>query len=124
MSTAELTNVAPVNLAEKLALLSDCGAPRVVGSYNDNDLMLLRIEGALEWQSHSDTDGFFMAVTGKLDIELREGRVPLEPGELYVVPAGVEHRLVARPSASILLIEPAGTPNTGDYATAVTKARV
>lgn len=119
-----MSNVKPVNLAEKLSLFSDTWAPRIVGSFNDNDLMLVKVEGAFDWHSHPETDDFFMVVTGKLDIELRDDTVTLGPGELYVVPAGVEHRPVARPVAAILLIEPSGTPNTGDPTTAVTKTRI
>ena len=119
-----MSNVKPVNLAEKLSLFSDTWAPRSVGSFKDNDLMLVIGEGEFDWHSHPETDDFFMVVTGKLDIELRDDTVTLGPGERYVVPAGVEHRPVARPVAAILLIEPSGTPNTGDPTTAVTKTRI
>ncbi|HEY3588394.1 MAG TPA: cupin domain-containing protein, partial [Myxococcaceae bacterium] len=70
------------------------------------------------WHRHEDTDDFFLVLKGRLRIELRDGNVELGPGEIYVVPKGVEHRPVADEEAHILLIEPTGTPNTGDAATA------
>jgi mannose-6-phosphate isomerase-like protein (cupin superfamily) len=70
------------------------------------------------WHKHDETDDFFLVLKGTLDIELRDRTVTLNPGEVFVVPKGVEHRPVARGDAHILLIEPTGTPNTGDAATA------
>jgi mannose-6-phosphate isomerase-like protein (cupin superfamily) len=76
------------------------------------------------WHAHPETDDFFLVLKGVVDIEMRDRTVTLGPGELFVVPRGVEHRPVARGEAHLLLIEPAGTPNTGDPATAVEKRRV
>ena len=73
------------------------------------------------WHSHPDTDDFFLVLKGRLTIQLRDGDVTLGPGELYVVPKGVEHRPVAEEETHLLLIEPAGTPNTGEAATAAAK---
>ena len=82
------------------------------------------MQGEFNWHSHADTDDFFMVLSGKLTIQLRDGDVELNPGELYVVPKGVEHCPRAETETQLLLIEPAGTPNTGDAETAVTKARI
>ena len=110
---------AKVNLAEKLASFSERWSPRVVASFNQNDIMVVRLDGEFIWHKHDDTDDFFLVVDGVLDIELRDRTVTLQAGELFVVPRGVEHRPVARyGEAQILLIEPRGTPNTGDTATA------
>jgi len=76
------------------------------------------VKGPFTWHRHEETDDFFLVLKGRLRIELRDGTVELGPGELYVVPKGVEHRPVADEEAHILLIEPTGTPNTGDAATA------
>ncbi|MFZ2101884.1 MAG: cupin domain-containing protein, partial [Oricola sp.] len=76
------------------------------------------------WHSHPDTDDFFLVLKGRLRIEMREGDVTLGPGELYVVPKGVEHRPVAEEETELLIIEPAGTPNTGDPETAATKTAI
>jgi mannose-6-phosphate isomerase-like protein (cupin superfamily) len=113
-----------VKLAEKLAAFDAHWSPRIVADYNGNEVMVAKVEGAFVGHSHPETDDFFLVLAGELDIELRDRTVTLGPGELFVVPAGVEHRPVARREAHILLIEPKGTPNTGDAATAVEKPRL
>jgi mannose-6-phosphate isomerase-like protein (cupin superfamily) len=114
-----------VNLAEKLGQFSEQWSPKIVARYNGNDIMVVRVEGEFTWHSHPDTDDFFLVIDGELDIELRDRTVTLGPGELFVVPTGVEHRPVARRGeVKLLLIEPAGTPNTGDEATAAIKVEI
>ena len=113
-----------INLGEKLSTFSERWSPKIVGSFNGHDLMLAKAEGAFNWHSHPDTDDFFLVLKGRLRIELRDGEVTLGPGELYVVPKGIEHRPVAEQETHILLIEPPGTPNTGDPATAAVKVRI
>lgn len=110
-----------VNLAEKLASFSDLWSPKIVAGYNGNDIMVVKVKGEFNWHSHAETDDLFLVLKGVIDIELRDRTVTLEAGELFVVPAGVEHRPVARDEAHLLLIEPANTPNTGDPDTAVKK---
>ena len=107
-----------VNLSEKLAQFSDYFAPRTVAEFNGHDVMVTKLKGAFIWHKHDDTDDFFLVLQGTLDIELRDRTVTLGPGEMYVVPRGVEHRPVARDEVHLLLIEPTGTPNTGDPRTA------
>jgi len=122
-----MTEVAPakVNLAEKLGRFSEHWSPRIVAHYNGNDIMLVKVEGEFVWHSHPDTDDFFLVIDGELDIELRDRAVTLGPGELFVVPTGVEHRPVARRGeVKLLLIEPKGTPNTGDEQTAAVKVEI
>ena len=114
-----------VNIPEKLASFSEPWAPKIVARYNDNEVCLVRVEGEFVWQSHADTDDLFLVLDGELDIELRDRTVTLGPGELFVVPKGVEHRPVARRGeVKLLLMEPAGTPNTGDEATATVKVEI
>jgi mannose-6-phosphate isomerase-like protein (cupin superfamily) len=114
-----------VNLAQKLDGFTDHWAPRIVARYNDNEICVVRVEGEFVWHSHDDTDDLFLVLDGNLDIELRDRTVTLGPGELFVVPRGVEHRPVARRGeVKLLLIEPAGTPNTGDVATATSKVEI
>jgi mannose-6-phosphate isomerase-like protein (cupin superfamily) len=114
-----------VNLAAKLATFSNYWSPRIVAGYNGNDVMVVKVEGEFTWHSHPDTDDFFLVLSGELDIELPDRTVTLGPGELFVVPRGVEHRPCARKGeVQLLLIEPAGTPNTGDPATAATKITI
>jgi mannose-6-phosphate isomerase-like protein (cupin superfamily) len=114
----------PVNLAEKLSLFTEQWSPKIVTGFNGNDIMVVKVKGEFNWHSHPDTDDFFMVLSGRLRIQLRDGDVVLGPGELYVVPKGVEHCPLAEEETHLLLIEPAGVPNTGDPATAVTKNRI
>ncbi len=103
-----------VNLADKLALFTELFAPRTVASFNDCDVMVVKAHGEFVWHKHDDTDDFFLVLGGHLTIQLRDRDIELGPGDLYVVPRGVEHCPKAEPEAEILLIEPRGTPNTGD----------
>ena len=113
-----------VNLAAKLAGFDDHWAPRIVAGYNGNDVMVVKLDGPFTWHSHPDTDDFLLVLKGRLTIELRDREVRLGPGEMFVVPRGVEHRPVAEGEVHLLLIEPSGTPNTGDPATAVAKVAI
>lgn len=108
----------PVNLAERLSAFSDHWQPRTVGRFNGHDIMVVKARGEFVWHSHDDTDDFFLVLQGRLTIEMRDGSVTLGPGELFVVPRGVEHRPVAPEEVHLMLIETTGTPNTGDPATA------
>ena len=111
----------PINLADKLATFSDHWQPRVVGQFNGHDLMVVKVKGEFVWHKHDDTDDFFLVLSGRIRIHLRDGAVTLGPGEIFVVPQGVEHCPVADEEAHVLLIEPQGTPNTGDAATAAAR---
>jgi mannose-6-phosphate isomerase-like protein (cupin superfamily) len=107
-----------INLADKLATFSEHWRPRTVGQFNGHDLMVAKVKGEFTWHKHDDTDDFFMVLQGRLKIELRDKDIWLGPGELFVVPMGVEHRPVAEEEVHMLLIERSGTPNTGDAKTA------
>ena len=110
-----------VNLEEKLATFSEYFQPRTVTQFNGHDIMVVKAKGEFVWHKHDDTDDFFLVLKGVLDIELRDRTVTLRPGEMFIVAKGVEHRPVAREEVHILLIEPTGTPNTGDAATAAAR---
>jgi mannose-6-phosphate isomerase-like protein (cupin superfamily) len=107
-----------VNISEKLATFSECWSPRVVAQLNDYDVMVVKVKGEFVWHKHDETDEFFLVINGNLEIQLRDRTISLGPGEMCIVPKGVEHRPVAKEEAHILLIEPTGTPNTGDKMTA------
>ena len=109
------------NLAQKLATFSEPWQPRVVGQFNGHDLMVAKVKGEFVWHQHDDTDDFFLVLSGRITIRIHVGDVTLGPGEVFVVPKGVQHCPVAEEEAHILLIEPTGTPNTGNKATAVTR---
>jgi mannose-6-phosphate isomerase-like protein (cupin superfamily) len=103
-----------VNLSDALASFDEAFQPRIVGTYNDNKIQVAKTRGEFVWHSHPDGDDLFYVVEGQLTIQLRDRDVVLGPGELFVVPRGVEHCPRADPEAHVLLIEPMGTPNTGD----------
>jgi mannose-6-phosphate isomerase-like protein (cupin superfamily) len=103
-----------VNLAEMFARLEGVYRPGIVGYVNDYKLQIVRAKGPFVWHRHDDTDDFFLVLEGRLTIQLRDRAIELEPGELFVVPRGVEHCPTAEDEALVLLIEPRGTPNTGD----------
>jgi mannose-6-phosphate isomerase-like protein (cupin superfamily) len=113
-----------INLREKLGMFSDYFAPRTIAQFNGHDVMLAKLKGPFIWHKHDDTDDFFLVLSGNLEIELRDRTVKLGPGELFIVPRGVEHRPVAHEEAQILLIEPSGTPNTGDKSTAAPRREI
>src|SRR5690606_19826439 len=108
-------------LAHKLSTFSETWQPRVVGQFNGHDLMVVKVRGAFVWHRHDDTDDFFLVLKGRITIRMRTGDVELGPGELFVVPRGVEHCPVAQDEAHLLLIEPVGTPNTGNVAGAAAR---
>jgi len=113
-----------ISLADKLATFSEHWQPRTVSEFNGHDIMVVKVRGEFVWHQHDDTDDFFLVLKGRLRIELRDRTVELGPGELFVVPKGVEHRPVAEEEAHLLLIEPTGTPNTGDAATAAKRRTI
>jgi mannose-6-phosphate isomerase-like protein (cupin superfamily) len=103
-----------VNLEEKLALLDEHWQPKIVARINDYDVRIVKLKGEFVWHKHDDTDDFFLVLKGHLTMQLRDRNVELDEGELFVVPRGIEHCPRADEEASILLIEPSGTVNTGD----------
>jgi mannose-6-phosphate isomerase-like protein (cupin superfamily) len=107
-----------IDLSEKLSTFAEHWSPRTVTQFNDCDVMVVKVKGEFVWHKHDDTDDFFLVLNGVLDIQLRDRTITLRPGQMYVVPKGVEHCPVAREEVHLLLIEPTGTPNTGDAATA------
>ncbi len=103
-----------VNLREKLARFDDLWSPKIVADMNDYHVKLVKVRGEFLWHQHDETDELFLVVKGRLVIKLRDREMSLGEGELFVVPRGVEHMPVAEEVAHVLLLEPAGTANTGD----------
>jgi len=103
-----------INLQDKLSKFSEHWSPKIIAQMNDNHFKLAKVQGEFVWHDHPETDEMFLVVKGKLEIRLRDGVVLLNEGEMYVVPKGVEHKPVAENECHILLVEPAGTVNTGD----------
>jgi mannose-6-phosphate isomerase-like protein (cupin superfamily) len=110
-----------INLKEKLALINEHWKPHVVGDLNNQQVKLVKFQGLFTWHHHDHEDELFLVVKGRFRMEYREGEsaapeqeIWLEPGELVIVPRGVEHRPVAEEEAHVLLFEPATTLNTGN----------
>ncbi len=109
-----------VNLREKLTLISEHWHPGIVGRVNDTEVKLAKLQGEFDWHHHAhhaDEDELFLVLEGRLLMRFRDRDVWLETGEMLVVPRGVEHKPVAPEEAHILLVEPAGTLNTGTVET-------
>jgi mannose-6-phosphate isomerase-like protein (cupin superfamily) len=104
----------PINLNQKLTLFSEHWSPKIIAQLNDYHFKLAKVKGEFEWHNHPETDEAFIVVKGTLKILFRDGEVQLNEDEMYVVPKGVEHKPVAENECHIMLIEPAGTVNTGD----------
>lgn len=109
-----MSNVERIDLSEKLSRFDERWSPRIVAELNGQHVKLAKLEGEFVWHSHAEEDELFLVLKGKLTIELRDGVVVLAPGQMVVVPRGVEHRPVADGEVHVLLFEPAGTLNTGD----------
>lgn len=103
-----------VNVAEKLALITEHWRPKVVGELNGQEVKLVKFQGTFVWHSHEREDEMFLGVRGRFRVEFRDRAVELGPGEFVIVPHGVEHRTLADEEAEVLIFEPAATRNTGD----------
>ena len=104
----------PINFEEKLAKFTDHWSPKIIAQMNDYHFKLVKLQGDFVWHSHDATDEVFIVLDGEMIMEFREGKVDLKSGELIVVPKGVEHKPFAKNECKIMLVEPAGTINTGD----------
>lgn len=113
-----------INLEQKLSTFAEYWSPKIVEKFNGHDIMVVKAKGEFVWHSHPDTDDFFLVLKGSLTIQLQDGDVQLKAGEMFVVPRGVEHRPVATDEVHLLVIEAAGTPNTGNNATAAAKLTI
>ena len=113
-----------IDLGRKLATFSEHWQPRTVATFNGHNIMVVKVKGEFVWHSHDDTDDLFLVLHGNLRIELHDRTVRLGPGQLFVVPRGAVHRPVADGETHLLLIEPTGTPNTGDPATSATRRTI
>lgn len=111
-----------INLDEKFGRFSEHWKPKILASLNDYHIKAVKLQGAFVWHKHAETDELFLVTKGSLVIRFRDREVTLGPGELLVVPRGVEHQPVAEEECEVLLIEPAGTLNTGDAGGARTAA--
>jgi mannose-6-phosphate isomerase-like protein (cupin superfamily) len=104
----------PINLEQKFRRFSEHWSPRIIAQMNDYQFKLVKFKGDFVWHKHDDTDEVFIVLDGEMSIEFRDGKVDLKAGEMFVVPKGVEHKPIAENECKIMLVEPAGTLNTGN----------
>ena len=102
-----------INFNEKLSKFSEHWKPRIIAQMNNYHFKIVKVQGEFVWHYHDDTDEVFIVLDGDMSIAFREGSVALKAGEMYVVPKGVEHKPFAEKECKVLLVEPAGTINTG-----------
>jgi mannose-6-phosphate isomerase-like protein (cupin superfamily) len=103
-----------VNLGEKFAGVSEHWRPKVVGELNGQEVKVVKFQGNFIWHRHEAEDELFLVWRGRFRVEFRDRVVELGPGELLVVPRGVEHRTAADEEADVIVFEPAGTRNTAN----------
>jgi mannose-6-phosphate isomerase-like protein (cupin superfamily) len=103
-----------INLKEKLAKFSEHWSPKIIAQMNDYHFKLVKFKGDFVWHRHEDTDETFIVLDGEMSIDFRDSKVELKAGEMLVVPKGAEHKPFAKKECKIMLVEPAGTINTGD----------
>jgi len=109
-----------INIKEKLNIFSDLWSPKVIAEMNNYQFKVTKVKGEFVWHSHKETDETVLVIDGELTIELRDSKVKLLKGEMYVVPKGIEHKPLAKEECHIMLIEPKNIINTGDLSSDLT----
>ena len=107
-------NYQSISFKDKFAKFSEQWSPKIIAQMNDYHFKIVKVQGEFVWHDHPETDEVFVVLKGQLEIQFRDGNVVLKEGEMFVVPKGVEHKPVAEHECHILLVEPAGTVNTGE----------
>jgi mannose-6-phosphate isomerase-like protein (cupin superfamily) len=107
-------DISVINLKDKCHKIKDLHSYKIIAQMNNYHFKLVKAKREFIWHKHTDTDEVFMVIEGYLQIDLRDKALKLKEGELVVIPRGVEHKPVCREECTVLLIEPAGTLNTGD----------
>ena len=107
-------NNQPINIEQKFALLAEKWQPKVIAEMNDYQFKIVKLEGDFVWHKHQGTDETFLVIEGRLRIDFRDRQVHVGPGEMFIVPRGVEHKPYAEREVKLMLIEPGGVKNTGE----------
>ena len=108
-----MIDLKPVRLHEKIRTFDKHWSPKIVSSFNGHDVMVAKVYGEFVWHNHDETDNFFLVLKDRLLIDLPDGAVQPEEGDMFVIPKGMQYRPVADEEAHVLMIEREGTPNTG-----------
>lgn len=104
----------PINFEEKFAKFTDHWSPKIIAKMNNYHFKLVKFHGDFVWHRHVHTDEVFIVIEGEMAIDFRDEQIKLKAGEMIVVPQAVEHKPFAENECKVLVIEPAGTANTGD----------
>ncbi len=112
----------PINIAEKFSRFSEHWSPKIIAQMNDYQFKLVKFQGEFVWHSHSDTDEVFIVLDGSMTIHFRDGDVAVAEGEMFVIPKGVKHKTSAEAECRAMLVEVAGTVNTGEVVSDKTAA--
>ena len=107
-------NYQAINFQDKFSKFSEHWSPKIIAQMNDYHFKIVKVQGEFIWHDHPETDEVFVVLQGQLEIHFQDGKVVLHEGEMFVVPKGVEHKPVAEQECHVLLVEPAGTVNTGE----------
>lgn len=111
-----------VNIEKYFEKFNDTYSPKIVGELNGQLVMVVRLEGdKVPWHTHDKEDEMFFVVDGILDIFEKNKNITLHTGEFYIVPRGVEHRVVPRGQVRLILFEPKGIAHTGKVKSEITK---
>ncbi len=103
-----------INFEEKFSEFAEFWSPRIVAELNDYQIKLAKLKGEFTWHEHKATDEAFIVISGSMSIELRDRKIDLSAGEMFVVPKGVEHKPSSKDECHLMLIEPRGVINTGE----------
>ena len=103
-----------INLSDKFSLFNDHWSPKIIGELNGQEVKIAKVKGEFVWHHHAAEDELFFVIKGLLKIEFRNETVQLAPGEMLIVPHGVEHKPIADDEVWLMLFEPAATKHTGD----------
>lgn len=108
-----MTEKQAINFKEKFSKFNEVWTPKILGKFDDYYMKAAKMKGEFVWHSHADVDELFIVTSGSLKILFRDGEVTLSAGECFIVPKGIEHKPIAEDEVCCLLIEKAGTLNTG-----------
>ncbi len=103
-----------IDIAAKFAAFTEHWRPKVAAQLNGQDVRLVKVQGVFPWHSHADAEEMFLVWKGCFRVEFRDRVVELIPGQMVVVPRGVEHRTAADAEAEVIIFEPSEVVNTGD----------
>jgi mannose-6-phosphate isomerase-like protein (cupin superfamily) len=110
-----------INLAEKFNLFEDHWSPKIIGELNNSYIKVVKLKDEFVWHHHDNEDELFLVVKGTMVMRLKENdnddtikEIKVEPGELIIIPKGVEHMPIAVDEVHVMLMEPKSTLNTGN----------